>query len=170
LSHEHSGRTTRTFACQYLHWLHRYSRGQSITLLWDVFAAHSCVEAKKLAPELKIEIEFIPPGMTRDYQPLGRRVFGHLKVRARHRFVRFCIDQNGDRTIQNSVAMMVDDTSAQSSPGPLQSNSICHLLSTISRQNSVNRPVPRPYQFPHYHAIFSPVRLVGLRLLSARRI
>jgi hypothetical protein len=66
LLHEHSRWTVETLACQYVHWLHRYYRGQPIALLWHIFAAHRCNEVKKLAPELKIELEFIPGGMTGD--------------------------------------------------------------------------------------------------------
>jgi hypothetical protein len=76
--------------------------------LWHIFAAHRCNEVKKLAPELKIELEFSPPGMSGHCQPLDPRVFGSLKARARSRFGRFCIDQNGGPTMQDPVVMMDD--------------------------------------------------------------
>jgi hypothetical protein len=46
--------------------------------------------------------------MTGYCQPLDRRVVENLKARARRRFDQLCIDQNGDPTMQDSVAMMVD--------------------------------------------------------------
>jgi hypothetical protein len=46
--------------------------------------------------------------MTGGRQPLDRSVFGNRKARARIKFDRLCIDQNGDPTMPDSVAMMVN--------------------------------------------------------------
>jgi hypothetical protein len=85
-----------------------YSRRPPVALLWDEFAAHCCDGATNLAPALKIELQFIPPGMTGDGQLLDGPVFGNLKPGARHRFYLLRIGQNGNPTMQNSAATMVD--------------------------------------------------------------
>jgi hypothetical protein len=108
LSHEANGWTTGQLACEYLRWLNQAYRGQPIALLWDIFAAHRCAEAKALAPELNIELEFIPAGMTGDCQPLDRRIFGNLKSRARSRFDRLWIAEEHEPSMPDSVALLLE--------------------------------------------------------------
>jgi hypothetical protein len=76
LSHEENRWTITQLACKYLRWLNRWYRGKPIALLWDLFAAQRCSEAKELAPQLNIRLDFIPARATGEYQPLDRRIFG----------------------------------------------------------------------------------------------
>jgi hypothetical protein len=107
LSHQENGWTSAQLGCEYLRWLHRYYRGKPIALLWDLFAAHPCSEAKEPAPQLNIRLEFIPAGATGDYQPFDRRVFGNLKSRTRSRFDELWIELDREPTMQDSIAMML---------------------------------------------------------------
>jgi hypothetical protein len=53
--------------------------GNPIHLLLDVYPVHVQQHAKELMRDLGIALRFIPAGMTDQYQPLDRRVFGRLK-------------------------------------------------------------------------------------------
>jgi hypothetical protein len=57
-----------------------------ITLIWDSFTAHKDVRIIEVANSLNIDIILIPSGMTDTYQPLDRRIFGNLKMRAKGRW------------------------------------------------------------------------------------
>jgi hypothetical protein len=107
VSHQESGWTDTRVACDDLRWLRtRFGSGE-IILIWDVFASHRCAEAKALAAELGIRLEFIPPGMTADCQPLDRRIFGNLKSRARARFnALWAVDQN--LSMQDSIVILLE--------------------------------------------------------------
>jgi hypothetical protein len=68
-------------ACDYFRWLRARFSNRPIVLLWDVFTVHRCRDAMSLARELNIAIEFVPPRMTGECQPLDRRILGNLKSR-----------------------------------------------------------------------------------------
>jgi hypothetical protein len=112
LSHQRNGWSDAVIMGQYLRWLRTLYKGPGrrpprIALVWDVWASHRCQETKDLASLLQIELEFIPPGMTGECQPLDRRIFGNLKSRTRSRFDHmYCRGQ--DPTMEDSVAMLVD--------------------------------------------------------------
>jgi hypothetical protein len=108
ISHERNGWTSAQLALEYLRWLNHCNRGKLITLLLDVFASHRCGEAKELASQLNIKLEFVPAGLTGEYQPLDRRIFGDLESCTRSRFDRFYIDEDTKLTIQGSVSVMLD--------------------------------------------------------------
>ena len=57
----------------------RYPDEDPIYLILDVYPVHKEEKIKLLACELKIELIYIPPGLTDEYQPLDRRVFGVMK-------------------------------------------------------------------------------------------
>lgn len=57
---------------------------QPFILIIDVYPTHRSDRVRQRAQELKIRLEFIPPGLTDALQPLDRRVFGALKGIAKH--------------------------------------------------------------------------------------
>jgi hypothetical protein len=73
-----------------------------------LFTAHRCSEAKELARQFNIRLEFIPAGATGEYQPLDRMIFGNLKSRTGIRFDRLWIVQKHEPAMQDSIAMMFD--------------------------------------------------------------
>lgn len=54
----------------------------SVCVLWDLYAAHRDRKVKKNSP---VHLEWIPAGLTDQFQPLDRRIFGSLKSSARAR-------------------------------------------------------------------------------------
>jgi hypothetical protein len=72
--HEEHRWTSAQLARKYLRWLNRRYREKPSALLGDVFAYHRCGEAKELASQLNIRLEFVPVGLTGKYQPLDRRI------------------------------------------------------------------------------------------------
>jgi hypothetical protein len=62
----------------------KYTIGETwIDLIWDSYSAHRDKEVESAARGLKINLYFIPPGATDQYQPLDIKVFGALKSMAR---------------------------------------------------------------------------------------
>ena len=55
-------------------------------LLLDLYAAHKMDEVKAYAESKNIELHFIPPGLTDEFQPLDGRVFGCLKASGKTAF------------------------------------------------------------------------------------
>lgn len=106
LSHAESGWTTETVACDYLRWLRGRYGTDPIALIWDVFASHRCPNARALAQQLDIRLEFIPAGKTADCQPLDRRIFGNVKSQARSRFDRLWAN-NKDPTMKDSILILL---------------------------------------------------------------
>jgi hypothetical protein len=107
LSHQVNGWSDDTIVAEYLRWLRGQNGRRHIVLLWDIFPSHRSNETKSLAARLKIQLEFVPPGMTGECQPLDRRIFGILKGRARSRFDHMCC-QHVDPSTEESVTMLVD--------------------------------------------------------------
>lgn len=92
--HSHSGWTTIDTWKRYLHrlrfnWIPPkektdfYSIENRIYVIADAFPVHHCNEAIEYATILNIELIKIPEGCTDKYQPLGVKIFGPLKQRAR---------------------------------------------------------------------------------------
>jgi hypothetical protein len=59
------------------------TRREQIHLLIDIYPIYIQEAAKQLAAELGIILHFIPAGLTDQFQPLDRRVFGCLKSSVR---------------------------------------------------------------------------------------
>jgi hypothetical protein len=85
-THQESGWTNQTVATDYLKWLSDRVKGQKLCLLWDCFSAHRDEEVREQARESQIALEFVPGGMTDEWQPLDLRIFGSLKQRAKAMF------------------------------------------------------------------------------------
>jgi hypothetical protein len=71
--------------------------GEQIHLLLDIYLVHVQEAAKEFATQLGITLHFIPAGLTDQFEPLDRRVFGCLKSSARSWFVRRPRDQRRDK-------------------------------------------------------------------------
>jgi hypothetical protein len=80
-----------------LHWLSELTGREQISLLIDIYVAHIQEQAKHLAAELGIILHFIPAGLTDQFQPLDRRVFGRLKSSVRSWFMRRPRDQRREK-------------------------------------------------------------------------
>ena len=89
IDHSPSGWTTIQVMARYLHWLRKYmnenyhAENEKISLILDVYRAHTDKQIRSLADQLNIDLFFIPAGATDIYQPLDRNIFGALKGKAR---------------------------------------------------------------------------------------
>jgi hypothetical protein len=82
---------------------------REIWLLWDVFTAHRDEQVKQFAKNLRINLIFIPVGMTDIYQPLDRYIFGGLKQRAHGRWVDWHLQKLGqEMSMANSLKRLID--------------------------------------------------------------
>jgi hypothetical protein len=72
-------------------------RAKTIHLLLDIYPVHVQQIAREHAISLNIQLHFIPAGLTDQYQPLDRRIFGCLKASARGRFMRSAQEERGAR-------------------------------------------------------------------------
>ena len=80
VTHSESGwSTVDTFSQFLMSVRERFPDDEPVYLLLDLYSVHRSEEIKQLAESLMIRLIFIPPGMTDQYQPLDRRVFGVLK-------------------------------------------------------------------------------------------
>jgi hypothetical protein len=75
-----------------------------VVLIWDVHAAHRDAVVKANSTELKIPWIYIPSEMRDKFQPLDRRIFGRLKVKAKTQVVR-CY--GGHLTLVQSLQAMI---------------------------------------------------------------
>ena len=57
---------------------------ETVYLLLDCYTVHKTDEIRDLAHALDIELIYIPPGLTDEYQPLDRAVFGVMKQHFRY--------------------------------------------------------------------------------------
>jgi hypothetical protein len=82
--HSESGwQTAETFR-RWLHWLRAlYDDGDPIWVVLDCYSVHRADVMRSHAEELGIHLVFIPPGMTDEFQPLDRFVFGAMKSTCR---------------------------------------------------------------------------------------
>jgi hypothetical protein len=81
---------------------------EPIHLLLDCYSAHRIDAVKEAAARLGITLHFIPPGLTDEYQPLDRAVFGVVKAQLKCLFhARFHLNPYERRTKQDAVADMV---------------------------------------------------------------
>lgn len=80
VTHSESGwSTVETFSEFLMSLRERYPDDEPIYLLLDCYSVHRCDEVRQLAESLFIELIFIPPGLTDEFQPLDRAVFGVMK-------------------------------------------------------------------------------------------
>ena len=85
-----------------------FSDDDPVYLLLDLYSVHRTDEIRQLAESLNIVLIFIPPGMTDQYQPLDRRIFGVLKQYLRLLWRREYHDDPNQRfTKQKAVQLLV---------------------------------------------------------------
>jgi transposase-like protein len=109
VAHSVSGWMTEDTFEQYLGLLrHHYADGSELHLLLDSYSAHRTQNIKDTAARLGINLHFIPPGMTDQFQPLDRKVFGVLKASAKSLFFRR-VNKNPDvkRTKSDAVQDLI---------------------------------------------------------------
>jgi hypothetical protein len=86
LTYHENGWADRIVANRYLDWLSDLAERQHLCLVWDCFSAHRDDLVKSRAEGKDITLEFIPAGLTDEWQPLDLRIFGSLKMQARALF------------------------------------------------------------------------------------
>lgn len=80
------------------------TNGPKLHLILDVYPSHRTDDVKNFAVGLNINLIYVPAGLTDEYQPLDRYVFGCLKSTARRLFrQRVRNDPNVERTKQDAV-------------------------------------------------------------------
>jgi hypothetical protein len=104
--HSESGWMTKETYERYLRFLSEQANGAPIHLLLDIYPVHVQATARALAESLNITLHFIPSGMTDQYQPLDRRVFGCLKSSARKCFMRRAF-QERTRRVEKKDAVRI---------------------------------------------------------------
>ena len=91
--HSQSGWSTREVMMKYLELLREQfpaAGGGAVPprlhLILDMYASHRMDDVIAAANDMNIEFHFIPPGLTDEFQPLDRRVFGCLKAAGKTAF------------------------------------------------------------------------------------
>ena len=100
LTHTKSGWQQEDSFVLYLMHLRENWSDDDIELILDSHISHRSEKVKQMASALKINLHYIPPGMTDLLQPLDRRVFGALKSTARSLFRK---DPRENRNKQTAV-------------------------------------------------------------------
>jgi hypothetical protein len=107
--HQISGWTDKVISKTVLRWVSERNNNAPKCLLWDVYSAHREEGVKGYAARKGTKLIYIPPGMTDEYQPLDRRVFGSLKARARARFDEQWIRNPGTAiTLESAIEILLE--------------------------------------------------------------
>jgi hypothetical protein len=105
-SHEHNEWTTGPSGCQYLHWLHGYYTQGNQSLCCGMYSPHIAV-TKNACTGTKNRVRV--HSTWNDWRMPAVGLSGFRKPEAPgEKQIRSCIDQDGDPTMQDSVAMIVD--------------------------------------------------------------
>lgn len=93
----------------YLKWLRQqYYDDEPIYLIVDCYPIHINQRSTEIAQALKINLLFIPPGMTDKYQPLDRRIFGCLKGWTKFQISKLLVEQPNTKIgIQKAVQYFI---------------------------------------------------------------
>ena len=109
--HSESGWVTEEVFLQYLQLLREHFGGvdgKKLYLILDVYPSHRTDDVKNFAAGLNMELIFVPAGMTDEFQPLDRAVFGCLKAYAKRLFRnRVKEDRNVVRKKKDAVEDMI---------------------------------------------------------------
>lgn len=97
IRHSINGWTTADTMIDYLNWLSKLMNGEPCALLLDTYRAHMQKKVLDEANKLRIELIFIPPCGTGEYQLLDRYVFGVLKKQLRSYKIEITEDNNKER-------------------------------------------------------------------------
>ena len=83
-THSESGWMTNEAFQEYLKKLREhFGDNETIHLVLDCYKTHKSELTRNLAKNLNISLHFIPPGMTDEFQPLDRKIFGIVKAHAK---------------------------------------------------------------------------------------
>jgi hypothetical protein len=89
--HSESGWQTAETFVRWIHWLRTlYDDGDPIWVVLDCYSVHRAEAMRTHAAELGIHFLFIPPGLTDEFQPLDRFVFGAMKATCRRLYALHC--------------------------------------------------------------------------------
>lgn len=83
VNHSLNGWSTADVIIDYLKWISELLNGEPFALLIDTYRAHMQKKVLAAAKKLGIELIFIPPCGTGQFQPLDRYVFGFVKKKLR---------------------------------------------------------------------------------------
>jgi hypothetical protein len=108
LTHQENGWTNATVAREYLDWISARVKGQPLFLVWDCFSAHRDRAVKVQAVEAQITFQFVPAGLTDEWQPLDVRIFGSLNMRARALFdAQWIRDGSAELTVAAAISLLL---------------------------------------------------------------
>lgn len=98
VGHSEKGWATADLMKGYLKWLDREVTEERLKyLLWDLHSSHRDEAVKSCARQLNTHLSFIPAGQTAMWQPLDRRIFGHVKMVCHASFERMMLDHGLDQ-------------------------------------------------------------------------
>ena len=86
-----------------LHGCNIATKDDSYTLLWDVYSTRRTPKVKKYAEENGILLQYIPVGLTEEWQTLDFRIFVSLKSRVRAAFESAIIENENEKSINWNV-------------------------------------------------------------------
>jgi hypothetical protein len=108
VSHSLTGWMTEVTFEEYLdHLRGLYHDGEELHLLLDSYSAHRTPGVRSKAEALNIRLHFIPPGMTDEFQPLDRKVFGILNAYGKMLFLRRLTEFASRRTKRHAVQDLI---------------------------------------------------------------
>ena len=84
--HSESGWATSNIMDKYLKFLAKQNDKNPSYLLFDLHSSHRDEQTKFHANFRNINLSYIPAGLTSFWQPLDRRIFGHLKKKCQEQF------------------------------------------------------------------------------------
>jgi hypothetical protein len=80
-----------------------YDDGDPIWVVLDSYSVHRSAATKEYAAAIGINLLFIPPGMTDEFQPLDRYVFGVMKSNCRRTY-RLFVQANPGAIVDQQMA------------------------------------------------------------------
>jgi hypothetical protein len=89
----------------------------------DIYPVHLIPSVKRRALLLGFQVHFIPAGLTDQYQPLDRAVFGCLKATARSLYSRSVHDAPGGSITRRKAVEIFQESWQQLSGGVLEAAS-----------------------------------------------
>lgn len=108
VSYSETGWVNKKIMKEYVEWLAEYYNNCSLCLLLDRFSAHIDNDVLKHASDHNIEIILVPSGLTSQYQPLDRTVYGVVKRIASAKWLQlYCQDMNHNFSQQEAAEMFI---------------------------------------------------------------
>ena len=112
ITHTESGWATGDLMQKYIDWVSDQVGGRICYLLWDLHSSHREIAVKMNAEARLVNLSYIPAGQTGEWQPLDKRLFGHLKAVAQSELDRISVDQDfGTLDMVDALVMLVEEWS-----------------------------------------------------------